>query len=86
MRTANYTDLRNNLKSYLDNVANNCEPLIVHRPGNSSVVVISLEEYNAVRETKYIMSSPAMVRRIRESEKEMDEGKGKVIDPDDLWK
>ena len=86
MRKANYTDLRNNLKSYLDNVVNDCEPLIVHRSGNGSVVVISLDEYNAVRETAYIMSSPAMVRRIREGEKEMHEGEGKVIHPDDLWK
>ena len=39
MRTANYSELRNNLKHYLDGVINNSEPLLVHRPGNESVVV-----------------------------------------------
>ena len=37
MRTANYSELRNNLKHYLDGVINDSEPLLVHRPGNESV-------------------------------------------------
>ena len=88
MRTANYTDLRTNLKSYLDGVINNSEPLIVNRPGCPGVVVIPLDEYNAIKETEYIMASPEMVGRIKEAEKEMREGKGKskVIAIDDLWK
>jgi antitoxin YefM len=86
MRIANYTDLRNNLKNYLDGVINNSEPLIVNRPGSASVVVISLDEYNAIKETEYIMASPKMVSRLKEAEKEMHEGEGKVIAIDDLWK
>jgi len=86
MRTANYTDLRTNLKSYLDGVINNSEPLIVNRPGNTSVVVISLDEYNAIKETEYIMASPEMVSRLKDAEKEIHEGKGKVIAIEDLWK
>ena len=85
MRTANYTDLRNNLKSYLDGVVDNCEPLIVHRPANTSVVVISLAEYNAMKETKYLTSSPEMLRRIKDAENEINSGMGKTIDIDDLW-
>jgi len=85
MRTANYTDLRSNLKSYLDGVINNCEPLIVHRPANTSVVILSLDEYNAIKETEYLTSSPEMVRRIKEAEKEIRSGKGKTINLDDLW-
>ena len=86
MRTANYTDLRNNLKGYLDGVVNNSEPLIVHRPANTSVVVMSLNEYNSLKETEYIMSSPAMMKRIKDSEKEIREGKGKTIPVEELWK
>jgi antitoxin YefM len=44
MKTANYTDLRNNLKSYLDSVVENSEAIIVHRSNNNSVVVISLDK------------------------------------------
>ena len=85
MQTANYTDLRKNLKAYLDGVANNSEPLIVSRPSNASVVVIPLEEYNAIKETEYIMSSATMMRRIREAQEEMHEGKGKIINIEDVW-
>ena len=86
MRTATYTDLRNNLKSYLDGVVNDCEPLIIHRPANTSVVVISLDEYNAVKETKYFTSSSEMMRRIKDAENEIRSGMGKTVNIDDLWK
>lgn len=84
MRTANYTDLRNNLKGYLDGVVNNCEPLIIHRPANTSVVVISLDEYNAIKETEYLTSSPEMMKRLRSAENDMKAGKGVKINIDDL--
>ncbi len=86
MRTANYTELRNNLKFYLDGVVNDSEPLLVHRPNDESVVVISLEEYNSFKETEYIMKSSAMMDIIREGEEEIRTGKGKVVDIDELWK
>ena len=86
MRTVNFTELRKNLKGYLDGVLNNSEPLIIHRPANPSVVVISLNEYNSLRETEYIMASPAMMQRIKDSEREVVEGKGKAIPVEDLWK
>lgn len=86
MRTANFTDLRNNLKSFLDGVINDSEPLIVHRSGSESVVVISLEEYNSIKETEYIMKSPAMMDIIRKGDTEIKEGKGESITIEDLWK
>ena len=86
MRTANYSELRNNLKSYLDGVINDSEPLLVHRAGNDSVVVISLEEYNSIKENEYIMKSPAMMDIIRKGEKDIKDRKGKVVDIDELWK
>lgn len=74
MRTANYSELRNNLKRYLDGVINDSEPLLVHRAGNESVVVISLDEYNSIKETEYIMKSPAMMDAIRKGEEEIEKG------------
>lgn len=84
MRTANYSDLRNNLKSYLDGVINDSEPLIVHRSGNDSVVVISLDEYNSIKETEYIMKSGAMMDIIRNGEKEIQNGNGVEFDIDSI--
>lgn len=86
MRTANYSELRNNLKSYLDGVINDSEPLIVHRSGNESVVIISLEEYNAIKETEYIMKSPIMMDIIRKGDEEINNGGGTSVDIDNLWK
>ena len=86
MRTANYSELRNNLKAYLDGVINDSEPLLVHRAGNESVVDISLEEYNSIKETEYIMKSPAMMDIIRKGEREIKNGEGKTVNVDELWK
>ena len=86
MRTANYSELRNNLKAYLDGVINDSEPLLVHRAGNESVVVISLEEYNSIKETEFIMKSPAMMDIIRKGEREIKNGEGKTVNVDELWK
>jgi len=86
MRTANYSEPRKNLKSYLDGVINDSEPLLVHRSGNESVVVISLDEYNSIKETEYIMKSPVMMDIIREGEDEIKRGGGEKADIDNLWK
>lgn len=85
MRTTTFSDLRNNLKKFLDGVINDSEPLIVHRPGDNSIVMISLEEYNALKETEYIMKSPETMKRIKAAEQEISEGKGKKIAPGDIW-
>ena len=86
MRTANYSELRIKLKHYLVGVINDSEPLLVHRPGNESVVVMSLDEYNSIKETEYIMKSPAMMDAIRKGAEEIKEGKGTAVNIDELWK
>ncbi len=86
MQTANYSDLRSHLKTYLDKVIQDSEPLLVHRSGNESVVVISLEEYNAIKETEYIMKSPAMMEIIRKGDEEIARGGGEPVKVEDLWK
>lgn len=86
MKTANYSELRTNLKSYLDGVLKDEEPLLVHRAGNESVVIISLNEYNSIKETEYIMRSPAMMEVLRQGIEDMKAGKGEKIKLEDLWK
>ncbi|GHT61061.1 antitoxin [Bacteroidia bacterium] len=86
MRTANYTDFRNNLKGYIDSVIDNSDSVVINRGSSTGVVLISLDEYNSLVETEYLMSSPEMVRRIKDAEKNIKEGKGKKIATEDLWK
>lgn len=75
MRTANYTELRKNLSAYLDAVIDDSETVIINREGNDAVVMISLEEYNAIKETAYLMQSPAMMAAIRKGVEDAEEGR-----------
>ena len=75
MRTANYTDLRKNLKGYLDSVIDDSETVIINREGNEAVVMISLEEYNAIKETAYLMQSPEMMKAIRQGVSDIEAGR-----------
>lgn len=56
MKIVNYTDLCVNLKKWLDSVVNDVEELIIKRKNNKDLVVISLEEYNSLKETSYLLS------------------------------
>lgn len=84
MRTANYTELRKNLKEHIDAVIADNDALIVDRGNNTGVVMISLEEYNSITETEYIMSNPDALADIQQSLKEISEGKGIEVNLDML--
>ena len=86
MRKANYTDFRANLKGYIDSVIEDCDTVIINRGNDTGVVLISLEEYNSLKETEYIMSSPETLEAIRKGDDDIKNGRGTKIDIDDLWK
>ena len=75
MNAVNYSDLRRNLKSYMDRVYGDRETLIVTRKNNENVVLMSLDEYNSLVETEYLLSSEANATRIARSMKNAREGK-----------
>ena len=86
MKTVNFTELRKNLRSYLDGVINNTDTVVISRENGTAAVLISMDEYNAIKETEYIMKSPAMMEAIRNGENEIKQGKGTRISIDELWK
>lgn len=57
MITATISDFRKDIKDYFTKVTENFETLIINRGKSSGVVVISLEEYNALITTQHEMSS-----------------------------
>ena len=57
MDAINYTDLRRNLKARMDKVYHDHEPLIITRRDNENLVLISLDDYNSITETQYLLSS-----------------------------
>lgn len=56
MKVINYTELRLNLKHWLDSVTDNVEEIIIKRKDQKDLVLISLDEYNSLVETNYLLS------------------------------
>ncbi len=56
MKVINYTELRLNLKHWLDSVFEDVEEVIIKRKDQKDLVLISLEEYNSLVETNYLLT------------------------------
>jgi len=67
MQVVSMTEARNNFKSIFDSVYIDNDEVIIHRKGNENVVVIPFAEYNSLKETNYLLSSPKNARRLEES-------------------
>ena len=64
MNAITYTAARENLASTIDKVCNDRDPVIITRKRNQSVVLISLEDYESLEETAYLLRSPANAKRL----------------------
>lgn len=72
MQVVNYTDLRENLKKWMDSVVDNVQEIIIKRKNNKDLVLISLDEYNSLKETSYLLSGKnrdVLIQSIKEVEK-----------------
>jgi antitoxin YefM len=74
MIAANYTEFRTDLKKYLDSVEENNETLVIKRGKGKGTVLISLEEYNSMKETLHLLSSKANADKLYESLKQIKSG------------
>ena len=74
MNAVNYSDLRRNLKTYLDRVYHDHETIIVARRDNENVVMISIDEYNSLVETAHLLSTEANAAHLAESIRQAREG------------
>jgi antitoxin YefM len=77
MSTITYTDARENFAETMDRVCDNHQPIIVTRQKQRSVVILSLEDYEALNETAYLLRSPANARRLLAATRQLEAGKGK---------
>jgi antitoxin YefM len=71
-----FTDLRNNLAKHLDSVEADRAELIVTRQNHDPVVILSLADWESMKETMYLLSSPANAGHLAESIAELDAGRG----------
>jgi len=58
MKIVSFIEARKNLKSLFDSAYHDSEEIIIHRKNGEHVVVLSLEVYNNMNETEYLLSSP----------------------------
>jgi len=75
MIAANFSEFRAGLKTYLDDVEDNNETLIIKRKTGKGAVLISLDEYNSIMETLHLISSKKNASRLFESIEQMANGK-----------
>lgn len=76
MEAINYTIVRKTLAQKMDQVCDDHTPIIVTRQNNRSVVMLSLEDYQALEETAYLLRSPQNAKRLMESILELESGRG----------
>ena len=74
MNAITYTAARENLASTMDRVCEDRNPLIITRKRNQSVVMISLDDYESLEETAYLLRSPVNAKRLIESVEAFEKG------------
>ena len=80
MKAISYSTVRANLAKTMEAVCDDHAPVIVTRQNERSVVIISLEDYEALQETAYLLRSPKNAQRLFESISELEQGQGVVND------
>jgi antitoxin YefM len=76
MEIVTYSETRANLKAVMDRVVNDHTPIAITRQRGKPVVMVDLDDWNAMRETAYLLSTPNNARNLMESIAELDAGKG----------
>lgn len=76
MKTISYSQSRQNYASVLESVLADREEVVVTRAGHEPVVIVSLEDYQSLKETAYLLQNPANARRLLSSIERLEAGAG----------
>lgn len=76
MDAISYTAARSQLSKTMEQVCEDHAPIVITRSRAPSVVMLSLEDYEALQETAYLLRSPKNARRLLESMAELEQGEG----------
>lgn len=77
MRAITYTTARKNLASTMKQVCDDHDPIIVTRKNNEAVILMSLEDFESLTETAYLMQNPKNAKRLIDSIDQLSTGNGK---------
>ncbi len=77
MKAITYTAARENLASTIDEVCQDRSPVIITRKRDQAVVLLSLEDYQELEETAYLLRSPKNARRLLNAVAVLNRGGGR---------
>ncbi len=80
MKTLSYSQTRANLAATLDAVTDDREEVVVTRAGHEPVVIVSLDDYESLKETAFLLKSPENARRLLASIDRLESGAGTARD------
>ncbi|SDT64427.1 antitoxin YefM [Streptomyces sp. TLI_053] len=78
MKTMTYSESRARYAEVLNAVVDDREEIVITRAGREPVVIVSLEDYQSLKETAYLLRSPANARRLLAAIDELENGGGTV--------
>ncbi|EAO1993265.1 YoeB-YefM toxin-antitoxin system antitoxin YefM [Salmonella enterica] len=76
MRTISYSEARQNLSATMVKTVEDHAPILITRQNGESCVLMSLEEFNSLEETAYLLRSPSNARRLADSIESLKSGRG----------
>jgi antitoxin YefM len=75
-----YSESRRRYAEVLDSVIDDREEVVITRAGHEPAVIVSLDDYESLKETAYLLRSPANARRLLTSIDELEAGRGSKQD------
>ena len=80
MKTMSYSESRARYAEVLNSVVDDREEVVITRAGHDPVVIVSLEDYESLKETAYLLRSPENARRLLSAIDRLESGEGTVRD------
>jgi antitoxin YefM len=80
VRTMSYSESRARYAETLSAVVDDREEVVITRAGHEPVVIVSLEDYESLKETAYLLRNPANARRLLASIERLEAGDGAAHD------
>jgi antitoxin YefM len=80
MRTMSYSESRAKYAETLSAVVDDREEVVITRAGHEPVVIVSLDDYESLKETAYLLRNPANASRLLRSIERLESGHGNEHD------